>query len=126
MAGSLLLPLSFVCLASSGVSLWVSSALLGVSFSMVPAVLWPAVPRVAAAAQLGTAYGLMTMLQNAGLAFANLIAGYLNEVGGASAAHAQGYNAMLWFFGLLSLAGFVFALLLWRHDARLQSGTEET
>ena len=120
-AGSLLLPLSFVCLASSGVSLWVSSALLGVSFSMVPAVLWPAVPRVAAAAQLGTAYGLMTMLQNAGLAFANLIAGYLNEVGGASAAHAQGYGAMLWFFGLLSLAGLVFALLLWRHDARAHS-----
>lgn len=114
--GALLLPLSFVCLASSGMSLWISTALLGVSFSMVPAVLWPAVPRVAAAALLGTAYGLMTMLQNAGLALANLIAGYLNDRGGASATHAQGYAPMLWFFGLLSLAGFGFALLLWRQQ----------
>ncbi len=120
-AGSLLLPLSFVCLASPGVSLWVSTVLLGVSFSLVPAVLWPAVPRVAAAALLGTAYGLMTMLQNAGLTFANLIAGYLNDRGGASAAHVQGYAAMLWFFGLLSLAGLLFALLLWRHERRQQA-----
>jgi MFS family permease len=115
-AGSLLLPLSFLCLASTGVSLWVSTVLLGVSFSLVPAVLWPAVPRVVAATLLGTAYGLMTMLQNAGLALANLIAGYLNDRGGASAAHVQGYAAMLWFFGVLSLAGFLFALLLWRHE----------
>jgi MFS family permease len=122
-AGSLLLPLSFVCLASAGISLWVSTALLGVSFSMVPAVLWPAVPRVAAAALLGTAYGLMTMLQNAGLTLANLIAGYLNDRSGAGATHVQGYAAMLWFFGLLSLAGLVFALLLWRHDARAHSAS---
>jgi MFS family permease len=115
-AGSLLLPLSFVCLADAGVSLWLSTVLLGVSFALVPAVLWPAVPRVVAAALLGTAYGLMTMLQNAGLGLANLIAGYLNDRGGASAAHVQGYAAMLWFFGLLSLAGFLFALLLWRHE----------
>ncbi|MBS0388504.1 MAG: MFS transporter [Proteobacteria bacterium] len=114
--GALLLPLSFVCLASDDLPLWISTAMLGVSFSMVPAVLWPAVPRVAAAALLGTAYGLMTMLQNLGLALANLIAGYLNDRGGASAAHAQGYTPMLWFFGLLSLAGFVFALLLWRQE----------
>jgi MFS family permease len=120
-AGSLLLPLSFVCLANAGVSLWVSTVLLGLSFSLVPAVLWPAVPRVVAAALLGTAYGLMTMLQNAGLALANLIAGYLNDRGGASAAHVQGYAAMLWFFGLLSLAGLLFALLLWRHDRTQQA-----
>ncbi|MGH8253195.1 MAG: MFS transporter [Steroidobacteraceae bacterium] len=117
-AGSLLLPLSFLCLASANMNLWVSSVLLGISFSMVPAVLWPAVPRVAAAAVLGTAYGLMTLLQNAGLALANLIAGWLNDRGGAGAAHVQGYAGMLWFFGLLSLAGLVFALLLWRHEGR--------
>ncbi|MDE2251751.1 MAG: MFS transporter [Gammaproteobacteria bacterium] len=113
-AGSLLLPLSFLCLPFGGVTLWISTVLLGVSFSLVPAVLWPAVPRVVDAALLGTAYGLMTMLQNAGLALANLIAGYLNDRGGAGAAHAAGYDAMLWFFGLLSVAGLGFALLLWR------------
>lgn len=119
--GSLLLPLSFLFLASGGVSLWISTALLGVSFSLVPAVMWPAVARVATAAQLGTAYGLMTMLQNAGLASANVIAGYLNDQGGASAAHVQGYAAMLWFFGLLGLMAFVFSLLLWRHERRVRT-----
>ncbi len=123
-AGSLLLPLSFLCLASPGMSLWVSSVLLGISFSMVPAVLWPAVPRVAAATVLGTAYGLMTLLQNAGLALANFIAGWLNDRGGASAEHVQGYAGMLWFFGLLSLVGFVFAVLLWIYEGRTRAAPQ--
>jgi len=119
-AGSLLLPLSFLFLMSGNVSLWISTALLGVSFALVPAVLWPSVARHVATDQLGTAYGLMTMLQNAGLTLANVIVGYLNDSGSASAAHVQGYAAMLWFFGLLSLTGFLFAVLLWRRDQSQQ------
>ena len=115
-AGSLLLPLSFLFLASGTVNLWISTVLLGLSFSLVPAVLWPSVARHVTGHQLGTAYGLMTMLQNAGLTLANVAVGRLNDIGNASAAHVQGYSAMLWFFGLLSLAGFVFSVLLWRHD----------
>ena len=42
--------------------------------SLVPAVLWPAVPYVVPPT-LGTAYGLMTMLQNIGLMVVNLLAG---------------------------------------------------
>jgi MFS family permease len=125
-AGSLLLPLSFLCLATSGTSLWLSSVLLGISFSMVPAVLWPAVPRVAAATVLGTAYGLMTLLQNAGLTLANLVAGWLNDRGGAGAGNVHGYDGMLWFFGLLSLAGFVFAVLLWLHEGRRRAAPQPT
>ncbi|HLQ13252.1 MAG TPA: MFS transporter [Steroidobacteraceae bacterium] len=115
-SGSVLLPLSFLFLASGNSSLWVSTVLLGVSFSLVPAVLWPSVARHVKGDQLGTAYGLMTMLQNAGLTVANVFVGYLNDRGGASADHAQGYAAMLWFFGLLSLAGFLFSALLLRHE----------
>jgi Na+/melibiose symporter-like transporter len=111
--GSLLLPLSFLFLVSGNVNLWISTALLGVSFALVPAVLWPSMARYVAAGQLGTAYGLMIMLQNAGLTLGNVIAGYLNDVGGAGAAHAQGYAGMLWFFGLTSLMGFMFSALLW-------------
>jgi len=115
-AGSVLLPLSFLFLANGNVSLWVSTVLLGLSFSLVPAVLWPSVARYVKVDQLGTAYGLMTMLQNAGLTLANLIVGHLNDIGNASATNAQGYAAMLWFFGVLGLAGFLFAVLLYRHD----------
>ena len=37
---------------------------------------------------------------------------------GASAANPAGYDAMLWFFGSLSLAAFVSALLLWMRRNR--------
>jgi MFS family permease len=112
--GSLCLPLSFVLLPGGELSL--STALLGISFSLVPAVLWPAVTRYVQAEHLGTAYGLMTMLQNVGLAVINLVVGYLNDRSGASAAHPEGYTPMLWFFGVLSLAGLVFAAVLWWRD----------
>jgi len=115
-AGSCLLPLSFLVLGTvSGGAAW-SSALLGVSFSFLPAVLWPTVVRYARPEHLGTAYGAMTALQNAGLTLANFAAGYLNDSNHASAANPEGYLPMLWFFGLLSLSAFVCTLLLWRRD----------
>ena len=88
------------------------------SFSFLPAVLWPTVVRYAPPEHLGTAYGLMTTLQNGGLFVANLAAGYINDVSGASAANPAGYAPMLWFFGLLSVTAFVCTLLLWLRDQR--------
>ena len=115
--GSALLPLSFAVLGTGAHALWLSTVLLGISFSLVPAVLWPSVARYVEPQQLGTAYGLMTMLQAAGVMIANLGAGYLNDASGASAGNPAGYSAMLWFFGSVSLAGFVFTMLLRRADA---------
>jgi len=95
-----------------------STVLLGVSFSLVPAVLWPAVTLHVPAAHLGTAYGLMTALQQAGVFAANILAGYINDRSGGSAVNPSGYDAMLWFFGILSVAAFVSAVLLWMRGAR--------
>jgi MFS family permease len=117
-AGAVLLPLSFLVLGALPGSAAVSTALLGLSFSFLPAVLWPTVPRYAAPEQLGTAYGLMTTLQNAGLFAANLAAGYINDASGASARNPGGYAPMLWFFGFLSLVAFVCTLVLWLNDQR--------
>ena len=116
--GAALLPLSFLVLGALPGSAGVSTALLGLSFSFLPAVLWPTVPRYAAPEQLGTAYGLMTTLQNAGLFAANLAAGHINDVSGASAANPSGYAPMLWFFGALSLLAFLCTLALWISDQR--------
>lgn len=116
-AAALLLPLSFlVLLAALPGAAGLSTTLLGVSFSFLPAVLWPTVVRYAAPGHLGTAYGLMTALQNAGLFGANLIAGHLNDSGGASAANPGGYTPMLWFFTLLSSTAFLLTLGLWVRD----------
>ena len=117
--GALALPASFAILALPGNAALVGATILiGVSFSLVPAVLWPAVPRYAAAEQLGTAYGLMTALQQTGVFLANIIAGSINDASGASAANPAGYDGMLWFFGTISLAAFVSALLLWTRGRR--------
>jgi MFS family permease len=115
-AGSVLLPLSFLVLGVMSGAAGLSSALLGVSFSFLPAILWPTVVRYSAPEHLGTAYGIMTTLQNFGLFAANLVAGYLNDANGASAANPGGYAPMLWFFGLLSLTAFVCTIALWVRD----------
>lgn len=109
--GSLLLPVSFLLMGATP-DIGLANVLMGVAFSLVPAVLWPAVARYVAMGQLGTALGLMTMLQNIGMAAANYSAGLLNDTYGASATNPGGYLPMLWFFGFLGLAGFVSAVLL--------------
>ncbi|MCB1035606.1 MAG: MFS transporter [Acidobacteria bacterium] len=110
--GTALLFAVFPLLAFTHASLWVSTVLLGIAFSLVPAVMWPAVPYLVKPERLGTAYGLMTMIQNIGLTFANLGAGALNDASSGSAENPAGYLPMLFMFGLLSLFGFVFAALL--------------
>ena len=123
--GALLLPLSFLILAETTWNLWITTALIGISFSLVPAVLWPAVSILVEARRLGTAFGLMTMLQNIGLTLCNVVVGAINDAAHAGADNPAGYLPMLAFFGILSLAGFVFAwLLLQRERGPLGHGLE--
>jgi MFS family permease len=121
--GSLLLPLSFLFFASSDINLVLPTALLGVSYSLIPAVLWPSVSRCVPTVHLGTAYGLMVMLQNTGLTLSNVVAGHLNDVAHASALHPKGYASMLWFFGILGLVGFFFAVFLKWVGGGIESST---
>ncbi len=117
--GALALPASFAMLAFAGsTSLAAATILIGIAFSLVPAVLWPAVPRYVEASQLGTAYGLMTALQQTGVFLANIAAGSINDASGAGAANPAGYDGMLWFFGTISMAAFASALLLWMRGRR--------
>jgi len=111
--GALLLPISIAIMALTHWSLWLATALIGVSFSLVPAVMWPLTSKLVSPARFGTALGLMWVVQNAGIAGANLVAGWLNDSAGASALNPVGYQPMMIFFGSLSTLGFAFALLLW-------------
>jgi len=114
--GSLLLVAVFPTLLYTRWDLWITTVLMGIAFSLVPAVLWPSVPYLVEQQRLGTAYGLMTMLQNIGLTVCNLGAGALNDLGNAGAANPAGYRPMLWMFAFLSLAGLVFSGLLRRRE----------
>jgi MFS family permease len=111
--GTLLLPLSIAVMALTRSSLWVATLMIGVSFSLVPAVVWPLTSKLVSPARLGTAIGLMSVVQNAGIAGANLVAGWLNDLTVASAHNPAGYRPMMLFFGAVSTLGFGFALLLW-------------
>jgi MFS family permease len=115
--GSLLLPLAFLILALTSWNLWVTTVLIGISFSLVPAVIWPCVSYLVEAKRIGTAFGLINVLQNLGLTTFNVAAGAINDANGAGAAHPAGYLPMLWFFTALSGLGCLFAVLLWRREA---------
>ncbi len=67
--------------------------------------------------RLGTALGVITLLQNIGLWSSNRFAGCLADKAGAGPANPVGYTTMLWFFGLLSLAALSSVLLLWRRES---------
>jgi MFS family permease len=110
--GCFLLAAVFPILAYSDANLWISTVMIGIAFSLVPAVIWPAVPYLVEPKRLGTAYGLMTMVQAMGLTAINLLAGALNDFYRASENNPAGYTPMLWLFLFLSLFGFVFAYAL--------------
>ncbi len=116
--GALLLPVSIAFMALSNGSLWIGTVLIGVSFSLVPAVMWPLTARLVPESRFGTALGLMWVVQNAGMAGANLIAGSLNDAYGAGALNPAGYQPMMLFFFLSGALGFGFAMLLWRSAGR--------
>jgi MFS family permease len=111
------LMLTFATLGATDWSLWISTAMMGLSFSVVPAVIWPATAMLVAPGRLGTAYGIINVLQSLGMAVCNLAAGWLNDTNHAGPHHAAGYFPMLWLFGVLATLGFVATALLWARES---------
>jgi MFS family permease len=92
--------------------LLLTMAMMGIAFSLIPAVMWPSVAYLVDQSKLGTAYGLMTMIQNMGLAGFNLMVGWANDYGHAGPDHPAGYNLGMWIFSILGFLGLTFAFLL--------------
>jgi MFS family permease len=87
-------------------------AMMGVAFSLIPAVMWPSVAYLVEQSKLGTAYGLMTMIQNIGLAGFNLMVGWANDHSHAGPDNPSGYDLGMWIFSTLGFLGLTFAFLL--------------
>jgi MFS family permease len=115
--GTLLLPVTIALLGLTDLNLWVTTVLMGISWSLVPAVIWPATTLIVEPRRLGTALGLITLIQALGMSASNIAAGWLADRAGAGAQNPAGYENMLWFFFLLSLVALSSAVLLWRREA---------
>jgi len=110
--GTLLLIPVFLMMAYTRITLYVPMAMLGFAFTLVPAIIWPSVAYLVPQRTLGTALGLMTMVQNAGMASMNWILGRANDAAGASATNPAGYLPMLKILTTLGFIGLFLALLL--------------
>lgn len=91
-------------------------SIMGIAFSLIPAVMWPSVAYIVDQSKLGTAYGLMTMIQNVGLFGFNVLVGWANDFSAASASNPGGYALGMWIFSSLGLFGLLFAFLLRRNE----------
>lgn len=92
----------------------VGLCLLGVAYSVYAAAIWPAVVYVVKSHQVGTAYGLVTAVQNSGLAIAPLVVGSLTKTTPASdpSQDAGGYRSAEWFFVACGLTGVAVSMAL--------------
>ncbi len=116
-SGSLTLNLDFFDIHSViPAYLVIPMSMMGIAFSLIPAVMWPSVAYIVDQSKLGTAYGLMTMVQNIGLFGFNLLIGWANDISAASAANPGGYSLGMWIFSSLGFFGFLFAFLLRRNE----------
>jgi MFS family permease len=103
--GSVLIIPVYLILVYTHIPPIVPMAIMGISFSLIPAVMWPSVAYIIEDSKLGTAYGVMTMIQNIGLTAFNFIIGWANDFSG-------GYELGMWIFSSLGFFGFLFAWLL--------------
>jgi len=131
MLGSLLLVPVYLMMAYTQVNLYVPMAMMGIAFSLIPAVMWPSVAYIVDQSKLGTAYGLMTMIQNIGLFGFNLLIGWANDHSHAGPSNPQGYALGMWIFSTLGFLGLAFAFLLRQremgpHGHGLESITTKT
>lgn len=121
----LLIPV-FLLMGYTHTPLYLPMAMLGLAFTFVPAIIWPSVAYIVPNRALGTALGLMTMLQNAGMAGMNWGLGKANDVAGASAANPAGYRPMLQILTVMAALGVVFAFLLRQRERSPQGHGLET
>ena len=91
-------------------NLLITMAVMGLSYSLIPAVMWPSVALIVKDTKLGTAYGIMTMIQNVGLTGFNFLIGWANDFSG-------GYTLGMWLFSSLGFFGLLFAYLLKKQES---------
>lgn len=100
--------LCFALLLPAVPTVWLAVTLiliLGVSFSLVPAALWPSVPKIIDANILGSAYCLIFWIQNIGLCLVPLLIGETLDATG-------GYRIPMLIFASFGVLAIIFGIWL--------------
>ena len=97
--------------------------ILGIAFSLLPSVLWPAVPKIVPMKQLGTAYSIIYYIQNIGLMLIPIIIGGVlqrNTVG-----DKVDYTEAMWIFTGIGIAAIIVSIMLLAIDKRRNYGLQK-
>ena len=106
---------------------YVTILVLGASFSLVPAALWPSVPKLVDEKIIGSAYALIFWIQNIGLWLFPLLIGKVleNTNPGVDDPVALDYTWPLVMLACLGVAALIIGVILKRVDAKRHLGLEE-
>ena len=124
--GSVMLTLVLIVFAMPLKSSWIAVTLmciLGIAFSLLPAALWPAVPKIVPMKQLGASYSIIYYIQNIGLMLIPVLIGKVlerNTVG-----DQVDYTYSLIIFAIIGLGAIVTASLLLWMDRKRHYGLED-
>ena len=106
---------------------YVTILVLGASFSLVPAALWPSVPKLVDEKIIGSAYAAIFWIQNIGLGlFPALIGIVLNKTNAeGTAAHELNYTWALVMLAALGIAALLISVYLRAVDKKKGYGLEQ-
>lgn len=97
--------------------------ILGIAFSLLPSVLWPAVPKIVPMKQLGTAYSIIYYIQNIGLMIIPII------IGGVLQNNTNGYHVdytqAMWIFTGIGVAAIFVSIMLLIIDKKKNYGLQK-
>ena len=97
--------------------------ILGIAFSLLPSVLWPAVPKIVPMKQLGTAYSIIYYIQNIGLMLIPIV------IGGVLQRNTTGdtvdYTQAMWIFTGIGIAAIIVSVMLLIIDRRKNYGLQK-
>lgn len=92
--------------------------ILGISFSLVPSAMWPAVPKIIPMKLLGSAYAIIFYIQNIGLALVPMFIGKINELD-------PSYAFSMYIFAGFGTSAVIINLILLLVDKKKGYGLQE-
>ncbi len=124
--GSVMLTVVLIVFAIPGSSSALAVTLmcvLGIAFSLLPAALWPAVPKIVPMKQLGTSYSIIYYIQNIGLMLIPVLIGKVLEHD--TVGERVDYTMSLIIFAIIGVCAIITASTLLWLDRRHHYGLED-